>query len=144
MQCMYRNRMSPPPPSPFPFPMLLSIPQPPMLPNQQLPYQAFVPPPPQPKIFLKWVLGYYDQYFFINGLSIFSLFHLILSQHVIILSQDMLISLSIFSQDLQSLLCLHSLLLIFMLYMAMLFFSSLPFDASCITHVMLPFYASPF
>ena len=38
--------------------MLLSIPQPPMLPNQQLPYQAFVPPPPQLQNFLQmdpWV-----------------------------------------------------------------------------------------
>ena len=43
--------------------------------------------------------------------------------------------LSIFSQDLQSSLCLHSLLLLSMLCMAMFFFSSLLFDALCITHV---------
>ena len=52
----------------------------------------------------------YDQYFFINGLSIFFTFSLILLQHMIILSQGTLISLSIFSQDLQSPLCLYSLL----------------------------------
>ena len=47
------------------------------------------------------------------------------------------------TQDLQSSLCLYSLHLISMLCMAMFFFSSLPFDASCITHVMLSFYTLP-
>ncbi|KAH0834036.1 hypothetical protein J3R83DRAFT_11277, partial [Lanmaoa asiatica] len=50
MQHIYRDQMFPPinmlPPLPPPI-----LPQPPVLPNQPLPYQAFVPPPPQPQHF---------------------------------------------------------------------------------------------
>ncbi|KAH0839775.1 hypothetical protein J3R83DRAFT_718, partial [Lanmaoa asiatica] len=50
MQRIYRDQMIPPIniPPPLPPPML---PQPPVLLNQPLPYQAFVPPPPQPQHF---------------------------------------------------------------------------------------------
>ena len=58
---------------------------------------------------------------------LFVFLHLILSWYVIILSQGTLISLSILSWDSWFPLCLHSLLLISMLCMAMFFLSSFPF-----------------
>ena len=88
--------------------------------------------PHHPLSFVLSLLQLLRQYFSLNRLSTFSSVHLILSQHVIILSQSTLISLSIFSRDPRSPLCLHCLYLISVLCMAMFFFSSLPFW--CLMH----------
>ena len=79
---------------------------------------------------------------FLNGLSTFSRVHLILSRHMIILSQGTL-SLYLFSHEISISLMLSQPSLNFRAvhgYVPFLLFHS---DASCITHVMLPFYAQP-
>ena len=82
-----------------------------------------------------WIYEYcYDQYFLVNGLSTFSLVYLILSQHVIILSQDML-SFIYFLMRSMIFLMLSQPSFNFHAVHGYAFFSSLPFDASCITHV---------
>ena len=86
--------------------------------------------------------GCYDRYFFSNGLSTFSWVHLILSRHVIILSQGTLSFIYFLMRSLSPL-CYHSLPLISVLCMAMPSFLLFHSDASRITHVMLPFYAQP-
>ena len=86
-----------------------------------------------------WVLGAkqglcYDRYFLFNKLSTFSWVHLILSQHMIILSQGTL-SFIYFLTRSRSLLCYHRFFLISMLCMAMPSFLLFHSDTSCITHV---------
>ena len=76
----------------------------------------------------------YDRYFSFNRLSTFSWVHLILSRHVIILSQDTLSFIYFLMRSLSPL-CYHSLHLISMLCMAMPSFLLFHSDASCITHV---------
>ena len=76
----------------------------------------------------------YNWYFLLNGLSTFSLVHLILSQHVIILSQSMLSFIYFLMRSTISLILSQ---LSFNLHAmhGYAFFSSLPFHASHITHV---------
>ena len=71
---------------------------------------------------------------FLNRLSTFSRVHLILLQHVIILSQGTLSFIYFLTSSLSPL-CYHSLHLISMLCMAMLSFLFFHSDASHITHV---------
>ena len=79
----------------------------------------------------------YDQYFShfsLNGLSIFSLVYLILLQHIIILSQGMLSFIYFLMRSTISLMLSQPSLNLCAMY-GYAFFSSLPFDTSCITHV---------
>ena len=77
----------------------------------------------------------YNRYFSFNELSTFSLVHLILSQDTLSLIYFLMRSMIslILSQPSFNLHAMHG----------YAFFSSLPFDASHITHFMLPFYALP-
>ena len=76
----------------------------------------------------------YDWYFFFNRLSTFSLVHLILSWHMIILSQGMLSFIYFLMRSMISLMLSQPSFNLHAVH-SYAFFSSLPFDTSCITHV---------
>ena len=76
----------------------------------------------------------YNWYFLLNGLSTFSLVHLILLQHVIILSQGTLSLIYFLMKSMISPMLSQPSFNLYAVH-GYAFFSSLPFDALCITHV---------
>ena len=84
------------------------------------------------QICTQWIL--LQPVLFLNGLSTFPLVHLILLWHVIILSQDMLSFIYFLTRSMISLMLSQPSFNLCAVH-GYAFFSSLPFDASCITHV---------